>query len=82
MITNYNFEHFELNDEKKYYIFYEVFNDQKQFIWASGYAGYGIVAYNASPEEYPTAPYPFGIEGNCVKMETKSTIPRMGKIPH
>ena len=71
--TVYNFEHFELNSTEKYYVFYETQNGQKQYIWASGNAGYALVASKASPDAYPTTPYAFGVEGNCVKMETKST---------
>ena len=72
--TVYKFEHFELNSTEKYYIFYETVNGQKQYIWASGNAGYALVASrDATPYDYPTTPYAFGIEGNCVKMETKST---------
>ena len=62
-----------MNSTEKYYIFYETLNGQKQYIWASGNAGYALVASKATPDDYPTTPYPFGIEGNCVKMETKST---------
>ena len=81
--TVYNFEHFELNSAQKYYIFYEVQNDQKQYIWASGNAGYEFVALRATPEDYPTIPYAFGKEGNCAKMETKSTgtLGSIAKMP-
>ena len=70
--TEYNFEHSELNSSGKYYVFYEVSNDQKQFLWASGNAGYQIANAKATPMEYPTTPYDFGKDGKCAKLETKS----------
>ena len=71
--TEYNFEHFELNGAKKYYVFYEIQNGQKQYIWAGGNAGYEFVAGKAEPDQYPTAPYECGKSSNCLKMETVST---------
>lgn len=71
--TEYSFEHYELNSNQKYYIFYDVINDKKQYIWASANAAFEIIGGKTLPEDYPTAPYPFGVEGNCVRLETKST---------
>ncbi len=81
--TEYNFEHFELNSTGKYYIFYEVLNGQKQYIWASGNSGYEFVAAGAKPEDYPTTPYEFGKDGNCLRMRTVSTgrLGQMVKMP-
>lgn len=71
--TIYNFEHFELRRDK-YFVFYEVLpNDQKQFIWASGNAGFAAVSFGASKYSYPTTPYEYGKSGNCLKCETRST---------
>lgn len=81
--TDYSFEHFELNSSKKYYVFYEVVNEQKQYIWASGNSGYALVAPKADPKAYPTVPYDFGKVGNCLKLETLSTglMGQMAKMP-
>ena len=81
--TAYDFEHFELSANGKYYVFYEVQNDQKQFIWASGNAGYSFVASKATPDDYPTTPYAFGKDGNCLRMVTLKTGPLglMMKMP-
>ncbi len=83
IVTKYGFEHVELNSTKKYYIFYEVQNNQKQYIWASGNAGFEFIASKAQPEDYPTTPYDFGKDGKCVKMETKSTgvLGQIAKMP-
>ena len=83
IITEYNFEHFELSANGKYYVFYEVQNDQKQFIWASGNAGFSFVASKATPDDYPTTPYAFGKDGNCLRMTTKKTgsLGAMMKMP-
>lgn len=72
--TEYDFEYYELTDDK-YYTFYEVLPEtqNKQYIWASGNSGFAIVGGNKRPDEYPTTPYDFGRSGKCLKLETKST---------
>lgn len=71
--TVYDFEHFELRSNK-YFVFYEVLeNNQKQFIWASGNAGFAVVSYKADKYDYPTTPYAYGKSGNCLKCETRTT---------
>lgn len=72
--TEYNFEYYELTEDK-YYTFYEVLPEtkEKQYIWASGNSGYAIVGGKKKPDEYPTVPYDFGKTGKCLKLETKST---------
>lgn len=72
--TKYDFEHAELDNTERYYVFYEVLpNNQKIYFWASGNGGFAIVSGNSQPQDYPTTPYPFGKSGNCLKLETKST---------
>ncbi|MFT4223326.1 PCMD domain-containing protein [Dysgonomonas sp.] len=72
--TKYDFEHSELDNTERYYVFYEVLpNNQKIYFWASGNGGFAIVSGNSQPQDYPTTPYPFGKSGNCLKLETKST---------
>lgn len=75
MITDFHFEHFELNTEnKKYYQWYEVSaGDNKQYDWATGNPGFKLAKAMAKPDEYPTVPYDFGVRGNAVKLETRST---------
>lgn len=72
--TEYDFEHYELT-ENKYYTFYEILPDtqEKQYIWASGNSGFAIVGGKSTPDEYPTTPYDFGKSGKCLKLQTKST---------
>lgn len=79
---NFHFEHFELNPEnEKYYQWYEVdeieTDDRKEnlkyYCWATGNPGFKLAKALAKPDEYPTVPYDFGIRGNAVKLETKST---------
>lgn len=71
--TRYDFEHYELNGSKKYYVFYEIQNNEKQYFWASGNSGYAIVASGEPALSYPTTPYEYGRSGNCLKLETKKT---------
>lgn len=71
--TKYNFEHYEVVDNK-YYTFYEISTGGvKQNIWASGNSAFAIAAFGKGPEAYPTVPYENGRTGKAVKLETKST---------
>lgn len=71
--TVYNFENYEIESiNGKYYRFYEQpLNENKEYMWSSGNAGFMIAKSSALPSEYPTAPYEFGRTGACVKLETK-----------
>lgn len=77
MALDYNFENFELNDRKKYQVFYNVIDNKgdhfKQYIWASGNAGYSLTGVAKTPEDYPTVSIAEGYVGKGVKLETKST---------
>lgn len=74
--VKYDFEHYEVSG--KYQVFYEDVAKQgvsfKQYIWASGNAGYAMTG-NYTPENYPTAvALGEGISGtNALKLTTKST---------
>lgn len=71
--TKYDFEHYELVDNK-YYTFYEISaGGVKQNIWASGNSAFAIAAFGKGPEAYPTVPYEVGRTDKGVKLETKST---------
>lgn len=77
MALDYHFESFELNDRKKYQVFYNLIDNQgdhfKQYIWASGNAGYSLTGVAKTPEDYPTVSIAEGYVGKGVKLETKST---------
>lgn len=75
MKTEYHFEHFEKNPgQEKYYQWYEVLeNGAKQYDWATGNPGFEWAKSAAKPGEYPTVFYEAGVQGNAVKLETKST---------
>lgn len=81
MATRYEFENVELTGSKdnKYQAFYEIIPTSaglfKQYIWASGNAGFALTGVAKSPEEFPTISYPIGSDktGNVLKVTTKST---------
>lgn len=77
MALDYHFESFELNDRKKYQVFYNLIDNQgdhfKQYIWASGNAGYSLTGVAKTPEDYPTVSIAEGYVGKGVKLVTKST---------
>ncbi len=70
-----DFENFFLEpDRQKYYIWTDLSdNGARMLNWASGNAGFSIVGAGAAPEEYPTAPWADGYEGNAVVLTTRST---------
>ena len=74
-VVKYDFENYELEaDKSKYYVWYEAGEgDAKNYIWASGNAGFAITAGNAAPDTYPTTVQAEGYDGACIKLETKST---------
>jgi hypothetical protein len=53
-ITTFHFEHYEISSEKKYQIFYEMAGDEKQYVWASGNAGFALTSGSTPSENYPT----------------------------
>lgn len=73
--TFYSFETYGLYDDgnDQYHIITEEDEDGNYVEWASGNAGYAIIATDKQPEEYPTAINGNGYEGKCVVLQTIST---------
>lgn len=73
-IVRYDFEHYKLDSRSKYYVWYELDADNAETeIWASGNSGFAMTAGNAAADTYPTSPVAEGLDGACIKLETKST---------
>ena len=76
-LSRLNFEHFELDASKRYQVWYEVdpsdkLNPRRDY-WASGNGGYALTGMGKTVESYPTLSDPLGVNGNCVKLITRST---------
>lgn len=76
-IQRCSFEHFALESTKRFYEWFEmsendVQNPQRNY-WATGNSGYALTGMGKVPSYYPTVSDPAGVEGNCVKLETRST---------
>ena len=72
--NKYDFEHFEMSANDKYYVWYNKGDDgTKEYIWASGNEGYMIAKPNAPAADYPTVPDENGLDGYCVRLTTCST---------
>lgn len=79
----YDFENFFLEpDRERYYIWTDIIKNNPEdenesgtrlLNWASGNAGFAIVAGNKTPDEYPTAPLENGYKGHGVCLTTRST---------
>ncbi|MDR1683466.1 MAG: PCMD domain-containing protein [Candidatus Symbiothrix sp.] len=78
----FDFSHSELVNNK-YVEFYELMNDVKFNVWASGNAGFALTAGNAVSDLYPTFSTPNGKNGAGVKLVTRSTgsLGAMVKMP-
>lgn len=76
-ITTCSFEHFELDKSKRYYIWYEVDQNDKanprRDYWASGNAGFGFTGMGKTPEDFPTATDIAGYKGNGIVLVTRNT---------
>ena len=60
--------------KKHYYAWTDVAdNGQDMLNWTSGNGGFGVVAGDAAPEDYPTIPYDNGYDGKAVKLVTRAT---------
>lgn len=74
--TTYHFEETIPFTDKKgktiYYNFRET-DGINALDWANANEGFNYTGVKANPEDYPTAPAPGGVKGNCVKLTTKST---------
>lgn len=79
----YDFENFFLEPgRERYYIWTDILKDNPEdenesgtrlLNWASGNAGFAIVAGNKTPDKYPTAPLEEGYKGHGVCLTTRST---------
>ena len=70
-----SFEHFGLNPEGQYNVFYEIdaADGSRQNYWDSGNAGYLFCGMAQAPADYPTVSEPAGYRGNGVRLVTRST---------
>lgn len=73
--TFYSFEDYKLFDDgnDQYHIIVERDQAGNYVEWASGNAGYAIIATDRQPEEYPTAINDNGYQERCVVLQTIST---------
>lgn len=74
--TSYHFEEtIPFNDKNGKTIYYNFRESDglNAMDWANANEGFNYTGVKAEPEEYPTAPAPNGVKGNCVKLTTKST---------
>ena len=74
--TSYHFEEtVPFNDKNGKTIYYNFRESDglNAMDWANANEGFNYTGVKAEPEEYPTAPAPNGVKGNCVKLTTKST---------
>ena len=72
-----HFEYFELDASKRYQVWYEVdatdqHNPRRDY-WATGNGGFALTGMGRDLTSYPTVSDPLGVNGNCVKLETRST---------
>jgi hypothetical protein len=74
-ITAFNFEHYEIAEGKRYQVFYEIADGEKQYVWASGNSGFALTAGTATAEKYPTSATVTGgyLGTSGVKLTTCST---------
>ena len=72
--TEFQFEHYEKAIETaNFQRFYELNDEDKQYVWDSGNRGFAIVNGSVSAENYPTSSYANGKSGRGVKLTTTST---------
>lgn len=76
----YDFEHYELNAQNRYYLWTEEEADgTKTYPWATGNPGYNLSMGSAPAMAYPSTPDENGYEGKCVKLTTSDTGP-LGRL--
>lgn len=68
--TFFSFE--KADTEGKYHILFEE-SESGSITWGSGNSGFALAMSTAEPDEYPTVLSDEGLEGNCVKMVTRTT---------
>ena len=70
----FSFEHFELNSNNKYNIWYEINNNGiRSDLWASGNAGFMFTGKGKTPDDFPTTTDANGKRGNCIRLTTRDT---------
>ena len=70
----FDFEDYEIKNNTFYVWYNEDENEELKYAWATGNPGYKLSHGNAKPEEYPSvAIADGGLDGACVKLETRST---------
>lgn len=70
----FGFEDFEVESSGRYNVWFEIdVNGTRRNIWASGNAGFAFLGIGKSPMDFPTAPDPAGVKGNCIRLTTKET---------
>lgn len=90
MQDRFDFEYSVLNENKKYYVFFEM-NEKKDTlnIWGNGNGAISLIFGSKSPEEYPTTPFgegrpdSDGIPSKCAKLHTVAvgTLGNLAKKP-
>lgn len=72
--SEFDFEHSALDAGGHYYEWYEQSAEgNRDYIWATGNAGFIIAKPNAAANDYPTVPEANGYDGACVRLTTCST---------
>ena len=70
----FNFEDYEIKNNTFYVWYNKDEIDELKYAWATGNPGFKLSHSNAKPEEYPSVAIPDGgLDGACVKLETRST---------
>lgn len=74
--TDIHFENFELDATQKYYTWFEMDNDDKLTVWATGNPGYKLSKSSAKWYQYPTVPCDSpSVSGYAIKLTTQDTRP-------
>lgn len=76
-IKTCSFEHYELDNSQRYHVWYEVsysdsLNPRRDY-WASGNGGYALTGMGRDVSFFPTVSEQLGVQGNGVKLQTRST---------
>lgn len=76
-ITTCSYEHYELDKTGRYQVWYEIdaadTDNPRRDYWATGNPGFAFTGLGKAPTDYPTSVDPVGVNGNCVKLVTRST---------
>lgn len=76
-IGTMSFEHFERDASGRYDTWYEVdkadTENPRRPYWATGNAGYALTGMAKAAADYPSTVDPLGVQGNCVRLTTRST---------